>query len=324
MKRIIAGLLLLFPVLFFSGCQKEQAAKKISEVRIGVLNVPNDVAAARQNHSLAQAFSKKGVQVTFITFDSGVDANKALLSNSIDLATMGDTNAVVALAADIPAQLIWINDVIGDNEALVMKSADSWSDLAGKTIATTFASTSYYTLLKLLQKHHLEDKVQLLDMQTQDIVAAWKRGDIDGAYTWQPALSSLQQTGTILYTSQQAAEEGIITANVTLARSRFIQQAPELVQTFTSVLGQIHQRYQEEPQPIIALTAQKLALTEKEAALQIGTSQWLEPDAMKTFITDHFLDSLDQTGRFLGARQNLVSQPTRSDYQQFINTAFIK
>lgn len=136
-------------------------------IRIGILRVPNDVTTARQTGMLKQTFQKQGVSARFVTFDSGVDANKALMSNSIDVATMGDTNAVVAMAAHLPAKLVWVNDVIGSNEQLVVKGSSKishWQDLKGKKIATPFASTAHYSLMMLLKRHHLLGKVDLVDM----------------------------------------------------------------------------------------------------------------------------------------------------------------
>jgi taurine transport system substrate-binding protein len=210
----------------------KQSTEKI--IRIGVLRVPNDVTAARQMGILHQQFDKRGVRCEFITFDSGVDANKALMSNSIDVATMGDTNAVVAMAAQIPAKLIWVNDVIGSNEQLVVRKnrqIHHWQDLVGKKIATPFASTSHYSLMMLLKKHHLIGKVDLIDMQTEEIVAAWNRGDIDGAYTWEPSLSNLAGQKKLI-DSQKMAKDGHLTANVTLATDRFINSQPQALQCF--------------------------------------------------------------------------------------------
>ncbi|MFV0558399.1 MAG: ABC transporter substrate-binding protein [Enterococcus sp.] len=320
---LIVSLILLF---LLTGCQNQGVQKQIEskEVRIGILNVPNDVAMSIGNHRLQKAYQQKGVKVTFITFDSGVDANKALLSNSIDFATMGDANAIVALAADVPAKLIWLNDLIGDNEALVMKeSIESVEDLAGKRLATTFASTSYYSLLQYLKTNHLEDKVQLFDLQTQEIVAAWERGDIDGAYTWQPALAKLID-GQIIYDSQQATSEGIITGNVTLVRTQFMNSSPELVQLFVDILNQTHQEYQRTPKTVIKTLASELALTEAEVNQQIGSSRWLVKRAMKRELTGNFFKALEKTGDFLGERQNLVFTPEESDYQKFVVSKFLE
>ena len=62
-----------------------------------------------------------------------------------------------------------------------------------------FASTSHYSLLNALKQAGLkESDVKLLDLEPNDIHAAWKRGDIDAAYVWYPELNNLVKDGKIL------------------------------------------------------------------------------------------------------------------------------
>jgi ABC-type taurine transport system, periplasmic component len=119
------------------------AAKRIlkvttlKEVRIGILQVPNDVSVARQRGYLDKYFASKNLKAQYIIFDSGVDANKALISGDIDFATMGDTNAVVAKSSGIDAKLVWVNDILGNNEGLVVRNnsgINSIQDLKGKKL----------------------------------------------------------------------------------------------------------------------------------------------------------------------------------------------
>jgi len=163
MKKIVKFLIALFMIFLLTGCSNNTDTKKASEVRIGILQVPNDVAAARQLKYISSYFDKENIKVKYIIFDSGVDANKALISGDIDFATMGDTNAVVALTSKIDAKLVWVNDVLGNNEGLVVRNGSgikNFDDLAGQKIATPFASTSHYSLMMTLKKHHL--LIQLL------------------------------------------------------------------------------------------------------------------------------------------------------------------
>ena len=105
------------------------------------------------------------MKVQFITFDSGVDANKALLSNSVQLATMGHTNAVVAMAARIPVKLVWINDIIGSNEALTVRRKahiTNWDSFKGKSIATPLASIKFIFNLKMIHKSYISMQQKVL------------------------------------------------------------------------------------------------------------------------------------------------------------------
>ncbi|MGZ7236616.1 ABC transporter substrate-binding protein, partial [Streptococcus pyogenes] len=76
------------------------------------------------------------------------------------------TNGVVALSKGLDVELIWLHELLGTNEALVTRKQEDLKDLhqlSGKTIATTFASTSHYSLKKVLEANNLTDKVTVLD-----------------------------------------------------------------------------------------------------------------------------------------------------------------
>jgi len=60
--------------------------------------VPNDEILAKATNIIDERFAEQNIGVEYITFDSGVDANKALSADSIDFASMGHTNGVVALS----------------------------------------------------------------------------------------------------------------------------------------------------------------------------------------------------------------------------------
>lgn len=301
-----------------------QPTQSTTTIRIGILRVPNDVTAARQRGDLQRVAWQRGYRIKYYTFDSGVDANKALLANSVDLATMGDTNAVVAMAAKIPVNLVWVNDVVGSNEQLVVRrqlGIQRPQDLVGKTIATPFASTSHYSLMMYLKAHHLLGKVHLMDMQTTEIVAAWRRGDIDGAYTWEPSLSNLTHAQT-LTDSQALANAGYLTANVTLATTQFQRQHPQALRMVLDVLGQMHDLKQTHPGEINRTTGQFLDLTAQQAQTQIGTSRWVRADEMPRFMTHQFTRQFNTACQFMGQQQTLNSRPSYRDCQRFIDARY--
>lgn len=86
-------------------------------------------------------------------------------------------------------------------EALVVRDGSGINgpqDLIGKTIATPFVSTSHYSLLGALKHWNLtRNWGKVVNLSPAQITAAWKRGDIDGAFTWSPALE-IRKTGKIL------------------------------------------------------------------------------------------------------------------------------
>ncbi|KRK79226.1 taurine ABC transporter substrate-binding protein [Companilactobacillus nodensis] len=331
MRKTIKVLAVVFSLLLImTGCSnRKNDPKKVSEVRIGILQVPNDVAAARQLNYLKAYFDKKHIQTKYIIFDSGVDANKALVSGDIDFATMGDTNGVVAMSSKIDAKLIWVNDVLGNNEGLVVRNGSGikdFQDLAGQKIATPFASTSHYSLMMTLKKYNLLDKVSLLDMDTQDIVAAWNRGDISAAYTWQPTLTPMLKNGHFLITSENLRNQNRVTANITLVRGGFERSHPELVKGLLQQLNRTHQEMQTDSKKIITAASKQNDLGYNEAKSQIGTSEWLTAKQMvdQKFLTETFQEQLYITGRFMAQQQTIDHAPTKKEISNFVASNYVE
>src|SRR5574344_1131044 len=119
----IMGLLIsivhYLPDIFSVASNQESHLPK--EINIGYLRVPNDEMIAIEQNLITQQFEPLGIKVNFLVFDSGVDANKALAAANIDFATMGITNGVVALSKGLDVELIWLHELLGTNEALVVK-----------------------------------------------------------------------------------------------------------------------------------------------------------------------------------------------------------
>jgi len=131
-----------------------------------------------------------GVEVEIIYFDSGRDVVTAIASGSIDMGNVGSPPASLAIANGVPCQVFYIHSVIGEVDALIVRGNLGIKDakgLTGHRIATTFSSTAHYSLIKYLEVNNVNPSdVAIIDMRTGDMVAAFIRGDIDGAYTWAP------------------------------------------------------------------------------------------------------------------------------------------
>ena len=103
------------------------------------------------------------------------------------------------------------------------------SDLKGKKIATPFAST--VALLACSPRSRTPAStakdVKIIDAEPDDIYAAWSRGDIDGAYVWNPNLAKLiEDGGNVLVTSAELAKKGKTTYDLAVVTNDFAEQVP--------------------------------------------------------------------------------------------------
>lgn len=324
-KKYTLVILIFFILISLSGCSSKGEAKS-SEIKIRILNTPNDVAVARNKNYFKEKFPNR--KITFITFDSGVDANKALMSGGVDFATMGDTNGIVALTAGIPAKLLWINEMCGANECLIVKKGlgiQSIADLRGRKIATPFASTSHYSLMITLKKFGLEHKVKLLDMDTQNIVAAWKRGNIDAAYTWQPTLSQLQIDGKVLLDSSDLSRNGYSTGNITLVSNSFLNHHPKDVKKFVSVLTKAHHLRKNNYSVAVKAAASQTGISEKDADKQMRGTKW--PSLKEEYSSNYlgrkgnlgkFIIEMQKASKFMHSQQTISYTPTLKQFERFV------
>ncbi len=339
MKKLITKLMMVLGILVLSvtiiGCEKSESDGNLpNEVNIGYLRVPNDEMVAKTMGIYDQYFTDQGIDCNFIIFDSGVDANKALASGSIDFASMGNTNGIIALSSEIDVELIWIHEVLGKIEGLAVKNGSNINtaqDLKGKRIATPFASTAHYSLLNYLKEAGIENDVELLDMLTQDIVAAWERGDIEAAYSWQPTLGKLLNNGTMLISSEEMAKNGYLTANICLVQKEFSAKYPELVADFITALSEGGDAYRNNPTESADIVAKELEITTEEALLQMEGSIWLTPEEAigsdymgTTESPGHFSKIMKDTADFLKTQNSIERLPSQEEFNAFINPKYIE
>ncbi|MBF7096222.1 taurine ABC transporter substrate-binding protein [Alkalibacter mobilis] len=333
-KILLIGIGLVFLLTLFAGCGSSDEGDLPKEINFGVLRVPNDETIAIAEGIFDKYFTDKGIECNYITFDSGVEANKALASGSIDFATMGNTNGIIAAAMDLDVEMVWIHEILGEIEGLAVKNGsgiEKIEDLAGEKIATPFASTAHYSLLNALKNAGIEDQVQLLDMQTAEIVAAWERGDVVAAYTWQPSLAELLKNGKMIVSSQDMADQGYITANVELVRKGFSQKYPELVAEFILALSEAGDIYRNDNQKGAQIVAEDLEITVDDALMQMSGSLWKTPQELlgdeyfgTTGNPGNFAVIMKDTADFLQDQESIDQAPTQEFFNEYVNPKYIE
>ncbi|MFP4078572.1 MAG: glycine betaine ABC transporter substrate-binding protein [Candidatus Izemoplasmataceae bacterium] len=320
MKKLMI-LLLLAPFFLITGCDSGE-----QKINLGMLKVPNDAMLAKQMGLFEEKFGDLGYDVEYIYNDSGVEANQALASGDLDFATMGNINALVALGTDVDTELIWIHETLGDVEALAVKNdsgIETVNDLKGEKIATTFASTAHYILLNVLKEAGIEDEVELLNMKTSQIVAAWDRGDIKAAYTWQPSLGELLDNGEVLVSSGDMIDEGFRTANVELARKSFAEEHPELVETYIECMHEAHEYFKNDREGAIEALAVELGLDEDAVATQVEGSVWTSLEDMRSSdFMETYRNTMQEQSVFLEDQDLLDSDISYERIRAFMNDAY--
>ncbi|MET9346963.1 taurine ABC transporter substrate-binding protein [Streptomyces termitum] len=241
-------------------------------VRIAYQAIPNADLVVKNQRLLEKALPD--AEVRWVKFDSGGDVNTAVIAGAVDFGLIGSSPVAKGLSAplDIPYKVLWIHDLIGDNEALVAKKEiASVAALKGRKVAAPFGSTAHYSLLAALESAGLSaSDVSLVDLQPQDALAAWQRGDIDAAYVWTPTLTELRRTGTVLTTSRKIAAAGKPTADLGVVTNAFAAEHPKIVDAWLTAENQAVELARKDPAKAAAAIGAELNLKPAEARAQLA------------------------------------------------------
>lgn len=301
-----------------SATESEDIPEKIV---IGYQVSPNGELLAKALGLLEKKYPD--TKVEWVKFEAGRDVNNAIASGSIDFGLVGTPPAAIGVASKLPYKVYYLHDIIGESEALVVKEdaeVESLKDLSGKTIATTFSSTSHFSLLGALKADGInpeKEKIKILDMQPPDIYAAWQRGDIDGAYIWQPMQSKLSaEKGKIIINSGELAEKGVITAEMGIVHNDFAEKYPEIVEGYVSVLDEAVKYYHSNPEASAELLSKELGLIPEESLKTMNQIVWLDASKQKEYFEGPLAETLKETADFLFEQKSITSTPDLEAYKE--------
>jgi taurine transport system substrate-binding protein len=197
--------------------------------------LPSSVGIANGDYAKAT-----GYDIDFRRFNSGADIFAAIASGDVQIGYVGSSPYAAATSRGLDVKAFYVASISGTDEALVVRNGsgiNSLADLKGKKLAAAPVSTDHYQLLALLKTQGLTEKdVQVFAIPQPDIVAAFNRGDIDGGFVWDPALTELKKNGKVLVTSKDVADKGAPTFSAWVATAGFAKEHPEFLKSFSSVI----------------------------------------------------------------------------------------
>ena len=274
-----------------------------------------------------------GWDIKWRNFDSGGDVMMAMASGDVQIGVAGSSPIAAAVSRGVDAQLFWILDNIADAEALVVRNGSGIvapQDLAGKTLAVPFVSTTHFHALFALEQFGLTGKVKVINLQPSDIPAAWERGDIDAAFIWDPALGRLKQSGHVLLTSGQLTDWGKATFDGLVVDKQFAAANGPGMQAFTQVLQDSTAGYVAAPNTWTAESAQVINVAKQSGAkpeevppvLALYQFPLAREQAGPTWLGGGAAKALAATAEFLKAQKKIPA--LLPDYSAAINPTFVQ
>ncbi|QZI70476.1 taurine ABC transporter substrate-binding protein [Pseudomonas protegens] len=224
-----------------------------ADVTVAYQTTVDPAKVAQADGSYEKAIQAK---ISWRKFDNGADIIAAIASGDVQIGYLGSSPLTAAITRKVPVQTFLIATQIGAAEALVARDGsaiNSPQDLIGKKVAVPFVSTGHYSLLAALKHWNIDPStVQILNLAPPAIIAAWKRGDIDATYVWDPALGVAKENGKVLITSGELAKFGAPTFDAWIVRKDFAEKHPQIVTAFAKVTLEAYAQYRQDPQAWLA------------------------------------------------------------------------
>ncbi|WP_413676578.1 taurine ABC transporter substrate-binding protein [Pantoea dispersa] len=309
------------------------AALALMTFQAQAVNVTVAYQTSAEPAKVAQAdntFAKEsGATVDWRKFDSGASVLRALASGDAQIGNIGSSPLAVAATQQLPIEAFLLASQLGNSEALVVKKGiSSPKDLIGKRIAVPFISTTHYSLLAALKHWGIKPtQVQLVNLQPPAIIAAWQRGDIDGAYVWAPAVNELEKDGKVLTDSSQVGQWGSPTLDVWVVRKDFARQHPEVVTAFARSAIAAQQAYIANPeqwlqQPDNLSKLSRLSgVPESDVPGLVKGNTYLTAQQQVEQLGKPVNKAIVDTAQFLKEQGKVPD--AASDYSSFVTTRFV-
>lgn len=304
-----------------------------SEVRIAYSGGSQVLMLAKADGSLDKALNSK---VKWVQFASGADALTYFASNAIDIANFGSSPATAGIVRKLPVEIIGVSGVIASYERLIGKEGiNGIKDIEGKRVAYPPNSTAQYALEAAITVNKLDrSKITLLPLRPAEMVAAWKRGDIDAGYVWAPFAQELESAGGHqVFATKELQKSGYLIYNNYVVRKAFAEQYPQVVTAFLRVHQEKVNEFKKDPERASAIVAKEVGAPQTTAA---NTLNGLEYPTLAEQSTPSWLGNgtdtsdsgigkaLSKTANFLAGIGEIRQRDIPTNWNSAINAHYIQ
>jgi len=334
-SKILIMVLSAATLLFFTTItsSRSYAEGKPKELVIGYQAIPNPETVVKDLGWHEKALD---IPVKWVKHESGRHVNAALSAGKVDIALVGSSPCAAGISQGIPMEVIWIHDVIGDGEALVVKKKSGISqikDLARKRVAVPFGSTTHYHLMLALKLSNIgPEQLKIINLEPGEMPAAWEKDDIDAAFVWEPTQSKLlENDGEVLLSSRKLAERGFPTADLCVVRKDFAAKYPSVVIQYLKNLDKAVKLYRSKPEEAASAVARQFGISPDKASQQMKGLIFLtgEEQLSGKYMGDmqlHFglYTTLKDTADFLEKAKEIESSPPLPVFMRAVIPSYVE
>jgi NitT/TauT family transport system substrate-binding protein len=237
----IAGAAVLGGLAFGPG--REERRPEAGRERVRLAYFPNVTHAAAVAGLARGEFQKElgdAVYVDAKVFNAGPEEMEALLAGEVDLGYVGPSPAINTYLRSRGRALRVLAGASSGGAALVARpeaGVRAVRDLDGKRVAAPqLGNTQDLSLRRFLAREGLRPRekggtVQVIPIKNPDILALFRRGELDAAWVPEPWAARLIHEGgaRLVLDERDLWPEGKFTTTVLVGRTDFVEKRPELV-----------------------------------------------------------------------------------------------
>jgi len=158
-------------------------------------------------------FAKEGLDVDVKFVSSGSEIPAGMVGGTILVGVASWVNPMQMKANGLPAVVLAQATDQTDTQQLVVKTSGpvkAPKDLNGKKLGITKIGVMLSLLDRMCKEYGCDPStIQLVNMLPQDILLAYKKGDVDAILTWEPYVTfAAQDGGTVLASAQKSYMPG--------------------------------------------------------------------------------------------------------------------
>ncbi len=283
MNKIKSVLIIIIIALLFLGIGCVEKQPKIKEVRIGYQPTTHHIAEfiAIQKAWFAE---DTGIPFTDKEFIGGAPEMEAMMAGELDIAYVGATPAINAIAKGLEAKIV--ASANNEGSALVMRNDFNYTgpkDLVGRKIGTLPRPSIQDTVLRvwLLNNGIKPEDVDIKFMSGADMLAGLSSGAIDG-FIWAepgPTQAEMQGIGKIVVSS---SEMWMHPCCVVVVSDKLIKEEPDLVKKIVKTHIKAMNYIGENETETVNISSNKLKLSPEilKKSLESGRTKY-DPDPRK-------------------------------------------
>lgn len=250
-------------------------------------------------------FAAEGVQVKGVLFNNGPACAEALYSGAVDVATMGDTTALIALSRD-PMLRILASHGAGEHRHRIIVARNSplrtLADLKGKRIGIKKGTSTHGGFMALLAANGMQAAdFKLFDLSPDTLPEALAAGSIDALVASEPTPSVAEGRG-----GRELATLGGVGNSYPLlimVKTTVLQKRDAQLRAFFRALRRAERFVRENP-------AETAVIVGKEDRLSAGLARKaMARHSYRLQLDTATINSLNSTAAFLKEQKKLQQLP---------------